>query len=160
MLARSFHHRCLTPPADIVRRHRWWDGRRWRDWESLGGVLHTAPRSRVVGSNRIDLFAQGTDSAFWYVLNPRPRPLVRLIANMTVQASLVGRHPLGWLGVLGGIIQSAPAAVSWDRNRLDVFALGTDSAVWHRWWDGSGWRGWDSLGGIGQVRPVGGVVGP
>jgi hypothetical protein len=30
---------------------------------------------------------------------------------------------------------------------LDVFALGLDQAVWHRWWNGSSWGGWESLGG-------------
>jgi hypothetical protein len=37
--------------------------------------------------------------------------------------------------------------VSWAPNRLDIFGLGTDNAVWHRWWDGAHWGGWESLGG-------------
>jgi hypothetical protein len=53
----------------------------------------------------------------------------------------------GWES-LGGIIVSPPQAVSWGPNRLDIFALGTDQAVWHRWWDGANWGGWESLGGI------------
>jgi hypothetical protein len=48
---------------------------------------------------------------------------------------------------LGGIIESPPTVVSWGPDRLDIFALGTDQAVWHRWWDGSNWGGWESLGG-------------
>jgi hypothetical protein len=52
----------------------------------------------------------------------------------------------GWEG-LGGILESPPVAVSWGPNRLDVFAMGTDSALWHRWWDGAHWGGWESLGG-------------
>ena len=47
---------------------------------------------------------------------------------------------------LGGIITSDPAAVSWSSGRLDVFARGTDRALWHKWFDGS-WHGWESLGG-------------
>ena len=41
-----------------------------------------------------------------------------------------------WSGYesLGGIITSNPTAVSWGANRIDVFARGTDSAMWHRWW--------------------------
>jgi hypothetical protein len=31
---------------------------------------------------------------------------------------------------LGGILTSPPSVVSWGNNRLDVFALGTDSACW------------------------------
>jgi hypothetical protein len=37
--------------------------------------------------------------------------------------------------------------VSWGPNRIDMFALGTDHAIWHRWWDGVTWSGWESLGG-------------
>jgi hypothetical protein len=25
-------------------------------------------------------------------------------------------------------------ATAWAANRLDIFAMGTDSALWHRWW--------------------------
>jgi hypothetical protein len=58
--------------------------------------------------------------------------------------------PASWSGweSLGGIIESPPRVVSWAPNRLDAFAIGTDSALWHRWWDGSAWGGWESLGGI------------
>jgi hypothetical protein len=42
---------------------------------------------------------------------------------------------------------SEVSAVSWRKNRLDLFAVGGDNALWHRWWDGSSWGGWDSLGG-------------
>jgi Common central domain of tyrosinase len=53
----------------------------------------------------------------------------------------------GWES-LGGILASPPGAVSWGPNRLDVFVVGTDHAMWHRWWDGAAWGGWESLGGI------------
>jgi hypothetical protein len=49
---------------------------------------------------------------------------------------------------LGGVLTSPPKVVAWGPDRLDVFAVGTDSALWHRWWDGSAWGGWESLGGI------------
>ena len=58
----------------------------------------------------------------------------------------------GWEN-LGGQITSRPNAVSWGANRIDVVARGTDSAVWHRWWDGSHWNGWESLGGTIQGAP-------
>jgi peptidoglycan/xylan/chitin deacetylase (PgdA/CDA1 family) len=31
--------------------------------------------------------------------------------------------------------------------RMDVFARGADGGVWTKWWDGSAWHAWDSLGG-------------
>jgi hypothetical protein len=46
------------------------------------------------------------------------------------------------------LITSAPASVSWGgSDRVDVFARGTDFAMWHRWWDGAQWTAWESLGG-------------
>jgi hypothetical protein len=58
--------------------------------------------------------------------------------------------PASWGGweSLGGILESPPRVVAWAPNRLDIFVVGTDSALWHRWWDGAAWGGWESLGGI------------
>ena len=45
-----------------------------------------------------------------------------------------------------------PEVVSWGPNRLDVFVIGTDRALYHKWWDGSAWRpsltGYERLGGV------------
>jgi len=49
---------------------------------------------------------------------------------------------------LGGVISSAADVCSWGPGRLDVFARGTDNALWHRWFDRGSWSGWESLGGI------------
>jgi len=61
-------------------------------------------------------------------------------------------HWSGWES-LGGIIESPPVALSWGPNRLDIFAIGTDQALYHRWWDGSAWHGWESLGGVLTCTP-------
>jgi hypothetical protein len=37
--------------------------------------------------------------------------------------------------------------VSWTPNRLDLFTLGQNHGLWHKWWDGSQWGGEESLGG-------------
>jgi hypothetical protein len=29
---------------------------------------------------------------------------------------------------------SGVAASTWSANRIDLFAIGTDSAMWHMWW--------------------------
>ncbi len=52
----------------------------------------------------------------------------------------------GWES-LGGGLTSGPGVSSWSENRLDVFVRGTDSALWHKWYD-NGWSGWESLGGV------------
>jgi len=60
---------------------------------------------------------------------------------------MVGRQGLERLEPLGGVLTSDPASVSWGSNRLDVFARGSDNALWHKWWDTTGWHGWERLGG-------------
>ena len=41
--------------------------------------------------------------------------------------------------------------VAWGANRLDAFVIGTDSAMYHKWWNGSAWgpsvTGYENLGG-------------
>ena len=49
---------------------------------------------------------------------------------------------------LGGSLFSPVSTVAWGPNRLDVFALGQDHALWHKWWNGSTWGGWESLSGV------------
>jgi len=49
---------------------------------------------------------------------------------------------------------SQPSAVSWGSNRIDVFTLGADYAVWHNAWNGSAWSSWHSLGGMFTGRPT------
>ena len=43
-------------------------------------------------------------------------------------------------------------AVAWGPNRLDVFVLGTDRALYHKWWNGSAWgpslTGYERMGGV------------
>lgn len=73
--------------------------------------------------------------------------------------------PAGWDQHSGaGIIQAKAAyqnvartpapsgpAVAWAANRLDVFVIGTDSALYHKWWNGSAWgpsvTGYEGMGG-------------
>ncbi|MFD7158866.1 M43 family zinc metalloprotease [Kribbella sp. NPDC059898] len=51
----------------------------------------------------------------------------------------------------------AGSVVSWGANRLDAFVLGTDLAMYHKWWDGSAWgpsvAGYESQGGICMSAP-------
>ena len=99
----------------------------WGGWESLGGVLLSAPQGVTWGPNRLDVFAVGTDHAVYHKWWD-------------------GSHWGGWES-LSGVLISAPTAVAWGPNRLDLFGIGTDNAVYHKWWDGANWGGWESLGG-------------
>jgi hypothetical protein len=64
----------------------------------------------------------------------------------------------GW-EPLGGQPASPVQALSWAPGRLDLFARGTDNAVWHKWWSGTAWgpssTTWETLGG----QTSGGVAG-
>lgn len=52
----------------------------------------------------------------------------------------------GWQGDnLGGETTSDPAVSSWAPGRLDVFARGVDNHLWHKYWTGSSWSGWEWL---------------
>ena len=62
----------------------------------------------------------------------------------------------GW-NRLGGVLIAAVEAVSWGPNRLDVFGIGTDSALYHMAWNGSTWSGWQRRGGILIQPPVSAV---
>jgi hypothetical protein len=56
-----------------------------------------------------------------------------------------------------GTPEPAGSVVSWGADRLDAFVIGTDRAVWHKWWDGSNWgpsvSGYESLGGVCMSAP-------
>ncbi|WP_238554057.1 hypothetical protein [Gordonia sp. KTR9] len=111
--------------------HRWFHNG-WSEWESLGGVLTSAPTAVSWSDGRIDVFVRGTDKALWH----------KWFHN-------------GWSEweSLGGVLTSAPAVCSWAAGRLDVFVQGTDNALWHKWFH-NGWSEWESLGGVLTSAPT------
>jgi hypothetical protein len=46
--------------------NRYWDGRSWHPWESLGGDLTGTPAASSWGADRIDVFAPGRDGSVWH----------------------------------------------------------------------------------------------
>jgi hypothetical protein len=69
-----------------------------------------------------------------------------------MQACLDG--PRIKIGAAAAATLRAPSSpvVAWDANRLDVFVLGTNRALYHKWWNGSAWgpsvTGYEAQGGI------------
>jgi len=61
----------------------------------------------------------------------------------------------GWQP-LGGVITTEPAAGSNADGRIEVFARGTDNALWHIWQTSAGgsFGGWSSLGGVLTSTPA------
>jgi hypothetical protein len=75
-------------------------------------------------------------------------------------------------GVRRSLVQTAPATrrrpagsvVAWDANRLDAFVLGTDRAMYHKWWSGTAWgpsvTGYEYMGGVCTSPPEVATWGP
>jgi hypothetical protein len=58
----------------------------------------------------------------------------------------------GWEN-LGGVLSSAPGAVSWGPGRIDVFARGGNNALYTRSFVDGRWSGWRNLGGVLSSAP-------
>jgi spore germination protein YaaH len=100
----------------------------WDDTTSLGAKYDLVNSDNLRGVGIWNLNYGGGAAELW-------RLLAAKFATTTPWSSL------------GGILTSGPAASSWGPTRTDVFARGTDNALWHRSWDGSAWAAWESLGG-------------
>ena len=94
-------------------------------------------------------------------MGPEPARRVRGRHRPRALPQVVGRLGLGPVGhrlrTDGRHLLGDPEAVAWGRNRLDIFVVGTDHAVYHKWWDGAAWgpslTGYEYLGGIIHTRP-------
>jgi hypothetical protein len=114
----------------------------WSSWESLAGQW--PPSSRVaVGNNadgRLQIFVRGTDGALW--------------SNwQQTDGNWYGWYSFGTSPYTGSSavgIASDPTAIQDAEGFLEVFARGTDGAVWHisQVALNGGWSTWSSLGGI------------
>jgi len=51
-----------------------------------------------------------------------------------------GWAPAGTWERLGGSVLATPAVGSWGPGRLDVVAVGTNRALYHKAWDGTAWQ--------------------
>ena len=69
-----------------------------------------------------------------------------------MQACLDGPRSAIGPDAAGAPRQSSSPVVAWGANRLDVFVLGTDRALYHKWWNGSAWgpslTGYEAMGGV------------
>ncbi len=80
-----------------------------------------------------------------------------------MQACLDG--PRNSIGMpLGAPRQSSGPVVAWGANRLDVFVVGTDRRLYHKWWNGSAWcpslTGYEAMGGVCTCVPQSVAWGP
>ncbi len=106
----------------------------WSAQSGLGGNIVGAPAAAVARTTAI-VAARGPDGALW----------LRMMHNGTWSP---------WLS-WGGVLSSSPAISGTSDGRIDVFARGTDGAVWTRGAPAGGALGpWRSIGGRVTTAPA------
>ena len=116
-------------PGDAIWHTSRTRGGSWVAWESLGGVLISAPGATArVGTDTIDLFAAGTNQALYHrEFNPRD----------------------GWSrwSSLGGAIAAAPSPVSRKTGWLDTYVRGTNATLYNKSYTNGSWTDFDDVDG-------------
>ena len=63
---------------------------------------------------------------------------------------------MGFIAPASAAELSAAAAASWNSNRYDLMVRGDDGLIYHKYWNGSAWSNWGSIG----APPVGAASSP
>lgn len=114
--------------------HKWWDGQQWgpssSELELLGGNVSSAPAAVSWGQDRMDIFATSAEGVLYhkYFDGSSWQP-----SGSDFESLAVGFDP--WHSI---------TACAWGPGRLDVFGLGPNKNVLHKYWDGSSWQPVDS----------------
>ena len=112
------------------------DGDHWSGWEWLGGRHVGSPVVTFKG-DQVHLFGVNAGNGqlhhkYW---SPDTRKWTP--------------SPRGWETLGGGPFTGGLAALSWGPDRLDVFAIGTDGALYQKYFQTDAYSDWISLGGSG-----------
>ncbi len=153
-------------PADILFARVYAAGA-WTDWIPLAPApVASAPGLSAWLGGRLDVFATGLDDklyhsyfeGYWSALEDLGGTCDSgpgVASGMVGRIDVVVRGPLddlshtyyeegswsAWQPLQGTVkFQGDPEAVAWGSTRLDVFAVGEDLAVWHKYWDGTEWK--------------------
>jgi len=89
---------------------RYWDGRRWHEWEPLGGAFTGQAAASARDADRIDVFAIGIDGVLrhrWWD----------------------GTRWVEWRDVAGAPAGGRAVSCVWSGTRLDVFLWGADGGL-------------------------------
>lgn len=138
---------CFAVGADLHLKQKRWSQSLVFGWnDQLGGpvLAPLAPSCVARPFNRIDCFAVGE------------RQLWRLSwdGNAWRRWESLGAPPAGIATSNGGSLRAPdPECLSAGPDHVECFIQGGDGAMWHRWWDGWSWGGWESLGGVIRARP-------
>jgi len=124
-------------------------------------VINPGDRNMIVaGGQDSGVFLTVNGGTNWHLLSdPRTNNALRPHISRPLYAYFesigIGRSNI-YIGARGrgawriGVDRAqggGPNCVSWGPNRIDCFARSLDDAMHHRWWGGSQWGGWESLGG-------------
>jgi RHS repeat-associated protein len=125
---RALWHNRQTTPGDG-----------WAGWvpAAPGSAITSDPVVGINADGRLEVFARGTDGALWHNWQTAPGG-----PGWSGWASLGGIFPISGAAAFNVAVVARNAD-----GRLEVFARGTDSALWHNWQTtpGDGWAGWASL---------------
>jgi len=121
---------------------------KWSDWQSLGGVLASAPRVPVALNivNLLEVFVRASDKAYWHRVQVASLPTADREVDWNDWQSL------------GGVFASGPAALINEDGLVEVYGRGADKAVWRKYQYSSNgvtlWSNWMSLRGITSTGPT------
>jgi len=121
---------------------------KWSEWQSLGGVLASAPRVPVALNtvNLLEIFVRASDKAYWHRCQ---------VASLPPNEREVDWNE--WQS-LGGVFSSGPAAVVNGDGLIDTFGRGADKALWKKSQylvDGvPQWSPWSTLRAITSTGPA------
>jgi hypothetical protein len=176
---------------DFLIYHAHWKPKSMAEWHDLGGGLLGAPAAAsapavVRVKDHLFVFVTASDATVWYTIYDgevwRPWGSIGLGPNDPTSNAAVSfiSEPLAfgfsWQSIVvepppgGGVIGNPTSAIAPptpvvpDGMRVDVFGVGSDFALWHRWLDSQGWHGatdsqghetgqWESLGGTFACAP-------
>merc|ERR1711998_241133 len=121
---------------------------KWSEWQSLGGVLASAPRVPVALNtvNLLEIFVRASDKAFWHRCQVASLPSYEREVDWNEWQSL------------GGVFSSGPSSVLNGDGLIETYGRGADKAVWRKnqfLVDGiPKWTNWVSLRGITSAGPA------
>jgi len=127
--------------------------KKWADWECLGGVLASSPKTPPVinGANLIEIYTRAADKSLWYLAQTATQQV-----DDSFPPTPIKFQP--WKS-LGGILASGVSIVNGDDGMTEIFTRSTDLSLYYKnqYEDSNGqflYTPWSSLGGMFSTTPT------
>jgi hypothetical protein len=141
------------PANDAITLVTWSDGHIEAFFTNTGGsLMHVWTSGTSETWNAAQSLDTGVDCGSSAIYWPSPWLYTEVFSPLTSGST----GHLWWTSgtwntyqAFGGSNLSHFETVTWQDGHTEVFALGSDQAIWHQWWElsSSAWSGWQSLGG-------------